>query len=179
MAHSRPMTPKNPAQPWRSVVVMTVAEATALFASAARMEQFNIGVLLLVLNGGTFQALYFKAQQGNTFATFQQLFAAQEINDFQPDEILGTNSTGTIVSLPYIEVLEQIQAEGAMGVQYQQTALKTAVASGTVAQINGGSGVFTAPIVGQMAFCTDATGGAKPCWYTGTIWVTADGVLLA
>lgn len=173
------MNPKTPIVPWRPLVVMTVAEATALFASAERMNQFNIGVFLLVLNAGAFQALYFKGQQGSTFSVFQQVFAVPEINDFQPSEILGTNSTGTVISLPYIEILELIQPEGAMGVQYQQTAQKTAVASGTVAQINGGAGVFSAPIVGQMAFCTNATGGAKPCWYTGTIWVTADGVLLA
>lgn len=53
------------------------------------------------------------------------------------------------------------------------------VPSGAVSAINGGSGVFASPVAGQMAFATDASGGAKPCWYTGSSWILADGTTLS
>lgn len=49
---------------------------------------------------------------------------------------------------------------------------------GTVVQINGGAGIWASPIQGQEGFCSDATDGAKPCWYSGAAWVIADGTPL-
>jgi hypothetical protein len=45
---------------------------------------------------------------------------------------------------------------------------------GTVAAINA----LTRP-VGVMAFATNASGGPKPCWSTGSAWVLADGSALS
>ncbi len=50
---------------------------------------------------------------------------------------------------------------------------------GTVAQITGGTGVWANPTPGQQGFCSNASGGAKPCWYSGSGWVLADGSALA
>jgi hypothetical protein len=47
-----------------------------------------------------------------------------------------------VISVPYGEVLDSMQSDGAMAVQYQQVAQRTAVVSGTVAQITGGTGVY-------------------------------------
>ena len=44
---------------------------------------------------------------------------------------------------------------------------------GTVANITA----LTRP-AGTMGFATDASGGAKPCWSTGSGWVLADGTTL-
>ena len=44
---------------------------------------------------------------------------------------------------------------------------------GTVAEINA----LTRP-AGAMAFATNASGGAKPCWSTGSGWILADGTTL-
>lgn len=168
------MSNPTPAQPWRALVVMTVAEFTALTASAARINDFNIGVFVLVTNGGVFERLFVKAQQGSTPSVFQQIFAAEDIA-LQPDEVLVTDPSGNVISVPYGEVLDSMQSDGAMAVQYQQVAQRTAVVSGTVAQITGGTGVFAAPVTGQMAWCTNLTaGGSAPCWYNGAAWVLAD-----
>lgn len=45
---------------------------------------------------------------------------------------------------------------------------------GTVAEINA----LTRP-AGVMAFATNASGGPKPCWSTGSAWVLADGSALS
>ena len=45
---------------------------------------------------------------------------------------------------------------------------------GTVAEINA----LTRP-AGVMAFATNASGGPKPCWSTGSAWVLADGSSLS
>ena len=45
---------------------------------------------------------------------------------------------------------------------------------GTVAEINA----LTRP-AGAMAFATNASGGPKPCWSTGSAWVLADGSSLS
>lgn len=45
---------------------------------------------------------------------------------------------------------------------------------GTVAEITA----LTKP-AGVMAFATNASGGAKPCWSTGSAWVLADGSALS
>lgn len=50
--------------------------------------------------------------------------------------------------------------------------------NGTVADINGGAGIFANPVLGQFALATDAVGGAKPAWYDGAAWRTADGAVL-
>lgn len=50
--------------------------------------------------------------------------------------------------------------------------------TGTVADINGGAGIFANPVLGQFALATDVVGGAKPAWYDGAAWRTADGAVL-
>lgn len=50
---------------------------------------------------------------------------------------------------------------------------------GTVVQITSNAGIWASPVAGQMAFCSNASGGAKPCWFNGTSWVLADGTALS
>jgi len=47
------------------------------------------------------------------------------------------------------------------------------VPSGTVADINGGTAPFNAPVAGQLAWATNATGGPTLAIYTGSAWVMA------
>lgn len=94
-------------------------------------------------------------------------------------EVLVAAGTDAPTIQPYIAVgaadLDlNIAGQGTGVLRLKRPAFPT----GTVAAINGGSGVFASPVAGQAAFATDAAGGAKPCWYDGAGWILASGVAL-